>query len=138
VNRAQSLRKKATLPSEFCGGICEIEILQVTNFDANIRSSRTCSIFIARLQNSRSNWMVGDIIIGQAEVAMEHAQHFSLTTESSCCDFGIIKFAGSLIAFCKQSGSLLRSAREKSSPQSSPFAKGEANSSNHLNQNCLQ
>jgi hypothetical protein len=106
--------RKQPLPNELCGGICEIEILQVTNFDANIRSTRTCSIFIAWLQNSRSNWMAGDIIIGQAEVAMEHAQHFSLTTESSCCDFGIIKFAGSLIAFCKESGSLLRSAREKS------------------------
>jgi thiomorpholine-carboxylate dehydrogenase len=71
--------------------------------------------------------MVADTIILWAELTIEPGRHSLLSTESSCCDFGTIKFAKSLIAFCKRSGSLLRDIAARIPHLNPlPFSKGEA------------
>jgi ornithine cyclodeaminase/alanine dehydrogenase-like protein (mu-crystallin family) len=72
--------------------------------------------------------MVADTIILWAELMIERGRHSLLGTESLCCDLGTIKFAKSLIAFCKRFGSLLRGVSVRIPHLNPlPFGKGEAN-----------
>ncbi len=75
--------------------------------------------------------MVADTIILWAELTIERERHSLLSTEFLCCDFGTIKFAKSLIAFCKRSGWLLRGVAVRIPHLNPlPFGKGEANALN--------
>ena len=72
--------------------------------------------------------MAADTIILWAELTIERGRHSLLSTESLCCDFGTIKFAKSLIAFCKPSGWLLRDVAVRIPHLNPlPFGKAEAN-----------
>src|SRR6266567_5287172 len=75
--------------------------------------------------------MVADTIILWAELTSERGRQSLLSTESLCCDFGTIKFAKSLIAFCKRFGWLLRGVAARIPHLNPlPFGKGEANALN--------
>src|SRR6266568_1196085 len=75
--------------------------------------------------------MVADTIILWAELTIERGRQSLLSTESLCCDFGTIKFAKSLIAFCKRFGWLLRGVAARIPHLNPlPFGKGEANALN--------
>jgi ornithine cyclodeaminase/alanine dehydrogenase-like protein (mu-crystallin family) len=75
--------------------------------------------------------MVAGTIILWAELTIERGRHSLLSTESLCCDFGTIKFAKSLIAFCKRSGWLSRDVAVRIPHLNPlPFGKGEANALN--------
>src|SRR6266699_3727036 len=75
--------------------------------------------------------MVADTIILWAELTIERGRQSLLGTESLCCDFGTIKFAKSLIAFCKRFGWLLRGVAARIPHLNPlPFGKGEANALN--------
>src|SRR4029453_11069605 len=75
--------------------------------------------------------MVAGTIILWAELTIERGRHSLLSTESLCCDFGIIKFARSLIVFCKRSGWLFRDVAVRIPYLNPlPFGKGGANALN--------
>src|SRR5207247_2625663 len=75
--------------------------------------------------------MVADTIILWAELTIERGRQSLLSTESLCCDFGTIKFAKSLIEFCKRFGWLLRGVAARIPHLNPlPFGKREANALN--------
>src|SRR5438034_9541511 len=75
--------------------------------------------------------MAADTILLWAELTIERGRQSLLSTESLCCDFGTIKFAKSLIAFCKRFGWLLRGVAARIPHLNPlPFGKGEANALN--------
>src|SRR5438034_5205135 len=75
--------------------------------------------------------MAADTILLWAELTIERGRQSLLSTESLCCDFGTIKFAKSLIAFCKRFGWLLRGVAARIPHLNPlPFGKGEAKALN--------
>ena len=100
--------------------------MQATNFAVSTRWTAISWISIVRPQSSRSNWTVAGITIVADKFAIERDRNFLLAKGSSCCGFGIIRFAKNSTASCKRSGLHCRSgARRIPHLNPLPLAKGE-------------
>ncbi len=85
------------------------------------------SISIVRPQSLRSSWTAAATTIVSDKSAIERAQNSWLVRGSSCCGFGIIRYARSSKACCKRSGLRCRSgARRNPHLNPLPLPKGEA------------
>ena len=71
-------------PNVFFGDTYGTEILRGINFAANIHSTITSWISIARAQSWLSSWTAEDITTVQAKFATERARNFWLAMELSC------------------------------------------------------
>ena len=123
---ATSGKRRQTVNALF-GVVCETEISPGTNSDDSIPSIPTSWISIVRRRSLPSNLMVQATVIFCVRQVVTHEMNSSPAWKLPCCDFRTIKFAKSLIAFWKRSGSRWKNVAPKIPHlHPLPFTKGEA------------